>query len=373
MLGAPAVVFDAAEGDALDVLDALLWGKRPPSPEELEALDVVRPQLMEVAAARIVRRSLRFLTHGGGWRRRGVLRGGERRHGRIFDAALNEGFDFSFTEASESLFVGASRVLLPLSRQSRRNMMQGGDERHGRRVVRDVVVRAGTRPGDWIFLALAEAGLTRFGLGPAAHDALRSRLRQASPLAALLELDAGGEVAAVAERFELLLAPDAVRLVECLDDALFERWRSALQQRIQPAGDAASYQRRWSEAHLALSTWILLVDQERRLDLLRPVLDLLAWLVREGLRFSGEDPRAGLRRRANARTIEEGDRALEAIASVTELVASLAELRSRLGEERYGDPRYEEGQLFLADFDARLQPTVDDAAQLTRTLRGAIG
>jgi hypothetical protein len=367
--GAP--VLDAAEGDALGLLDALL-GRGRPQMTDHTPLEDARPALLEIAADRIARACLELLARGGGWRSRALLRDGERAQGRVFDRELNAGFELRFTEATQRLFVNAARSLPALSSASRRSLVRGGDQRAGKRFARELVPTEGTAPGDWLFYALVDQNIGRFGLSPDAQLAATRRLRRGSPLALLMRLETTETRADATTRLASLLQPRAQRIPECLGERLVKAWRGALTEALRPAVDVDAFTARWTAAAAVLGGWLDALRAARRLDLAGPLLELVAWLVTDGLATDG-DLRQHLRRRSGAARIEDGDRALAAIADVTALGAELNAVQDELLEHRYGDTGWTEAQLFGRLWDDHLRAHAGLAAEVTRALRGAIG
>lgn len=364
-------VLDAEGGDALDVLDALL-GRRRPTFADHVPLEAPSPKLLTIAADRIARRCLATLASGGGWRARTFLRDGERATGRLFDAALNDGFALRLGDATRDLFVVAARSLPSLSSAARRSLVRGGDQRAGKRLARELVAAEGTEPGDWIFYALVHDNVARFGLGPDAHDAVTHRLRRGSPLAALLRLDCGDRRDDAARALAPLLEPRARRIPECLEERMAAEWRLRLTEALRPAADPGAFAARWATLAAALGGWLDALREARRLDLVRPLARTLAWLLTEGLPRD-VDLRQEMRRRSGASRIQEGDAALLSMGLVAALVEELGDLRAELAEQRYGERRWAESQLFLREHDDALDELAAQAREVTRALRGAIG
>jgi hypothetical protein len=72
-------------------------------------------------------------------------------------------------------------------------------------------------------------------------------------------------------------------------------------------------------------------------------------------------------------TFVERDALRRALARVVQLGERLLRTRDRLAAEGFGDPRYEESQLLLADVDQLLRPHFPRLDALASALTGRIG
>jgi hypothetical protein len=360
------------EGVALDVLGVLLGRGPLPSFEGYTAPTQLRPAFTQVVADRIVRRCLEELVRRGGWRPRTVLRGGQRTTGSVFEGALQQDFDFRFTECTQRFAEQATRQL-PLLSESTAGRKAGT----GKRQLRDMLIVTGTAPGDWLFLALVEENLPKLALPQEALAALIPRLRQGSPLAYLLALGGSGQLVDNTERLRRLLAPNAVRLVECLDDLFVQRWRRVLMLepglRSDPDASAhlEAFVRRWLNLTQVQREWLALLDTHRRLDLARP---LMLVLVEWGAVLSErKELRQSVRQWSNARSVRELDQAASAVAASVSLVDVLEAHGDEMRAQRYGDERYEEAQLYLRDLEEIMGSRREELRGMDRQLRGVIG
>jgi hypothetical protein len=343
-----ALRLDAAWVKALRALDDLAaWDEddrvRP-------AVDfTLDPGLLRAAQPRLARHALRFLFAQGGVDARTVLRDGRRVRGSLATPALNAGFDLAFTAAT----MRAWQLLVPLAPDA------------SARLVR-LAATAATRPGDWIILALIAHNRRR--LGPSG-DGLLPALLRLSPLAILLEAAPGPEPRTQIAR---LLAPGAVRVLECLGKRLAARWLEEIRAALA-LHQAAALGQRLDEIAAVLSAYLGALDQAERLDLADPVLRVLERLVLEDLADGGEEVRRRLGAQVGGPVRSVIDPIAAALARVLEVGQTAVRRRAELVAARYGDPRYEEAQLYLALIDA-LPPRWPRALRsLHAALSGAIG
>jgi hypothetical protein len=358
------------EGVALDVLGILLGRGALPSFEDYTPPAQLRPAFTQVVADRIARRCLEELVRRGGWRPRTVLREGQRRRGTVFEPSLQQDFDFRFTECTQRFADQATRQLPLLSRET--SARKAGT---GKRQLRDMLIATGTAPGDWLFLAIVEENLPRLALSQEALSALLPRLRQCSPLAYLLALGGSGQLVDSTERLRRLLAPGAVRLVECLDDLFVSRWRRTLEQAQRADSGAAAqheaFVRRWLNLTQVQREWLSLLDEHGRLDLARPLMvALVAW---GGVLSERKELRQAVRQWSNAHAVREVDQAASAMADSVSLVDVLEGHGEEMRAQRYGDERYEEAQLYLRDLDEIVASKREELRGIARQLRGVIG
>lgn len=350
------------EGRCLLALDALLG--TAPLPERFAAMDATArsSRVLRVGAARMARASLRWMVHGGGWRERALLRGGRRARGRAWDASLTGDFALRFTRASLDLWTHCMEVIPTL-----RDEEDAEARRSLRARLRRVAVANGA--GDHLLAALALDA--RLGLSAADERARVGALRRVSPLAAALRPDGGWEPANTAALRALLGGPDA-RIVECAQDRLTDAWVGAASAARGAQGlDEAT--RAWTALGDVLRAWCELTDAQRRLDLARPVVQGVARITDALAAGGAEGVRDQLRPREAVRAIAARDALYAAARGVLEVGEDLLRRRGVLAQERYGDDRYEESQVFLAEVDATLAPRRATLQGLTRALSSRVG
>ena len=336
-----AVSNDPPVVQRLQLIDTIMTG-RGRAPEAVPALDVLPVSCAIQASRRLSRHALRFLVESGGLAPRTVLRDGERVRGCIWDAALKGAFHLRFSRATTTLWLRWDPA-----------GMQSSSEKVRRRHLRRWIPEDDIDTGDWIVLARLVDHLRGFGWPIEVVQTMIAWCDRLSPLAALAALDGS-------RSFEPLLSPVGVRVIECVDDWISARWRSALDQSQRGAHDLVAIQRM---TH-AMTRWIDTLDTFERLDLARALLrtfgEWVAQLDAGAMRDRvNRHPDRQLLRASTAQLIDVGQR--------------LADLRRALGDQRFGDPRYAEAQLFLADYDAHFAPHAGTCAQIGRRLRGVIG
>ena len=69
----------------------------------------------------------------------------------------------------------------------------------------------------------------------------------------------------------------------------------------------------------------------------------------------------------------ERDQAMQAAAGVADLGPRLLQLRDQMAARGYGDDRYEEAQLYLADADDILAPARERVLLVAHALSGRLG
>lgn len=332
---------DPAVMQRMRVIDTIMTGRgRIVTP--LPALDVLPISCAVQAGRRLSRHALQFLVASGGVRARTVLRDGERVRGQIWSPALKGAFHLRFSQATTRLWLRwHPEELATTSEKVRRRRMRRWVPEH------DVDT------GDWIVLARLLDHHRAFGWQVEIAETVQRWCRRLSPLAALAALD--GQ-----RSFEPLLSPAGVRIIECVDDWIRPRWRAQLDAALRGSVDLVTLQRC---AH-AIGQWIDVLDEFERLDLARALLMTFgAWVAEQ----DAVELRAWVSRQPDRRVLR------EAAAKLLDLGQRLADLRQRMGAQRFGDPRYAESQLFLADYDAHFAPHAPTCAQLARRLRGVIG
>jgi hypothetical protein len=373
-----APVLSATEGDLMALLDALIARTPGRVAAPTRAIDVgwPRPVFARLAAQRMAQAAVRFLVDGGGWRARTVLRDGRRVSGRVWDPALNEGFTLRFG-ATRGFWLAAGRTLHACARgRATPGGTSGAGEgvRRQRRTVRDMIPAAGQdATGDWILYALAARNLDAFDLDLELREALRRKLRTSSPLALLLALDGhGAQPVELRDRLAVLVRAPGSRIVECLDDALLAAWIAAWDGQLvayEPIGQIAA---RLAGAALTLETWFALLDAARRLDLARPIVRYLRTIVDQVVRTGAPTLRANGLSRLWWQSPREAAGLLTTVVRFLALAETVLRRRDELAADGYGDPRYEEAQLFLGLSTPLVEPR-DRLAGLQNGLSGIIG
>ena len=327
--------FDEHDAEVLRFVDALFADGRwvgPPEP--------VRPSRRLALGAevnrRVARACTRWLVEQGGLRPRTVLRGGERVRGRVWDPDLAEPPGLRFGRATERFWRGALQHLPVL--------LGGAGHRERRRRLRAWVAASETDPGDWLFYALAWPRMRRAGLTEETLAQLEARMCEGSALLALMRLRPGHPTAP-------LLQPPMRRVLECSTDAVASAWRELLRTPAEPV-TAERYA-------VELNGWLDALDAARRLDLATPVLQALTALPTPIDPVAETVAEVGALRARQARLYAVG--------------ARLTRLRDALARVRYGEDRYAEAQLYVADYDAELAEHAPRLMAIERSLSGVVG
>ncbi len=360
----------AVEGDALRIAELLVGhGRAPALPPRI---DVAAPSdaLLEAVARTVAAGAVQFLLRSGGGRERTVLRDGKRKSGRLWDASLNDSFDLRFTRATRSFWHATVRDLVPLAHSKRAGGELGREER---RVVRSLAPEGSDGVGDLVFFALAHQHAASLHLGPALEEALRHELRRAAPLALLFAPDdAAFDDDTVRASLRALMAPGALRVLECVDDALLEAWLSRFRQVLLHTRVRQRFLAGMRAFARTLRVWLELLDAHGRLDLSRSVVRFLACLPKRAFP-AGLDVRNHALRLPGTSGMADRDEALRAMLGVVDLRLFVDDARARLGRERYGDERYAEAQVVVPMIEAELASTRADVEGLARVLSGAVG
>jgi hypothetical protein len=271
-----------------------------------------------------------------------VLRAGARVRGCLWDAALKGAFHLRFSVATTYLW----------SRWDP-DMLGVGNEKQRRQRLKKWLPASDIDTGDWVVFARLHQNLHRLGLPAVVTDTLRMRCMQLSPLLALAELVPLTPIAP-------LLGPRAVRLVECLDPLFVDGWQRQLNRVTTGRVDAGAVHR----VQAMLSEWLGLLDTHHRLDLARALLIVLAAWAGQ---FDAQAVRQAVARRQDRQFVR------DRLAELAEIGVLLGELRQTMGGARYGDERYAEAQLFLADYDTHFGAQAEQCRQIARTMRRVIG
>lgn len=352
------------EGAALDALDAMLGRAAPGRSLPALRLEAPRAALLELGAKRMARAATRWLVEGGGWRERAVLRRGQRARGRAWDPALSAGFGLRFTRASLDLWlVGAVRLgaLAPESEAELR--------RSARAELRRVASTREAATGDWIVAVLARDLAPT--LAPREAAAWEAALLRASPLLALMLAREAPDGALLEGLRAAVRSPDA-RVFECAEARLADAWTLAAREAFEERAVAAST-RRWAGLASTMRAWCEVVDEAGRLDLARPVARAVVSIVESLAPQGPEAGRALIVGRVGVRSIASRDALLAAVTSALDVGEWLLRRRGELAEERYGDDRYVESQVFLEDVDGILLPSRSALRALSQALSPRIG
>ncbi|MFO0608003.1 MAG: hypothetical protein U0324_32870 [Polyangiales bacterium] len=363
-----AVTFTVDEGRALDVLAALLGRRRaeglpPPAGDAPPSR-----ALLAAGSDRIARGVARYLTHEGGHRERPFLRDGRRVTGRAWDARLGEGFVPRFTVASRDLWLRGAKHLPALA-----SLEPSSAGRSRERLVQQTVAVAGTASGDWIFYAMVLGSIRGFLLPADDERAVVRRLCLGSPLATLLDAEPEAPDGEVRARLAPLASPEHARAVECVESRLAAAWLARARAHGHWRIAHAQLLWRWTALGNCLHAWLDVIDAARRADLARPLLTFSAGLATEVFAAGAEAARAAVGSAPGARSVDDRERLLAAVARVAGVGVRLLRLRDRLALERYGDERHAEGQLFVGDADRILAPARRPTEALARALTGAVG
>ncbi len=365
--------FGELDSFALRVVDTMCAGR--PLPPLMPATRSLRPSesLSRAATERMAAYAHRVLLQGGGQRHRTVLRQGRRVAGRLWNADLNDGFTLTFTRACHDAWLGTVRALPEASSMTWTNAQADGFGRF--------VPTRRTATGDWVVYALAARHLgDQVSALREARRGYTRMLAAGSPLARLMVLRSVSDTArsnptpkraadrSGAARFSALFDPSAVRLIECLESFIVGHWRSLVTRHSQQPGAF------WAPAGETLSAFVDAADIAERLDLTRGVMTLLVALSTEVL---PEEPERVRRRFMHSLDVgaRAGERraALAGVAAVLATGRRLRDLREGVAGVGYGDPRYEEIQIFKGNYDELLAPHLPRIDHLIRLLTGAIG
>lgn len=369
----------ASEGEALRVAEVLVGKVKTASFPSRIAVDAPGPALCEAVGRTLAASCLQLLLSSGGGEERVVLREDHgvwrRRSGRLWDPGLNALFDVRFGRSARAFWWSATQRLVPLAHRKRRvaTPQEALITREDRKVVKETAPDGFDGVGDLLFFALAHEHIGGLGLPPGLEEELRHELRCASPLALLLGPD-DPEIDHAAARglLHTLTAPAPMRCVECVDDLLVEAWLVRFRTTIIHSAERGEFLARLRAFNRVLRTWLSLLDGAGRMDLSRSVLRFLALVPTRGLPVS-LDLRNHCLRLPGTTSIAQRDEALRAIADVLDLRLVLDDSLRTLGAERYGDDRYEEGQLFLRMHDAELSPARGGLDAMARTVSGVVG
>jgi len=358
------------EARGLEILDLILRGRQVRIGADVPTS--LRPEVVEVGAQRLLMTSMRLLVEQGGRREQTVLKDGRRVRGRLWDPGVLDELKLEFTAATHGLWLGLCASLEDFSRSGLH--AGGGAVRSTARVVRKVVRTRGTAPGDWLVYTLFLLNLDKTSISPELQREFRRRLTSGSPLARLFHLadPEARTLAHTVERLEPLMSRQSLPMCTCLADLLVDTWSSRIAA-IWQASDNGDFRVQCAMADRLLRAYLQLLRTHQRLDLAVPLMRLVGCLVSEVLPGSPDHER----RRALAihppQTMDERDQTLLAASRLFDFIPELAQLQGELSQERYGDPRYEQAQVFLQAAEEFLDPHLLRAESLRRGLGGALG
>ncbi len=356
----------------LQVLDHLAAGRRVTAAPDPAAPATLTPELVDVGLKRLASHCLDFLLRAGGHRERTVLREGRRVRARLWDDASSGAFRLQLSAASREVWA----LLLKPAPRRRGNVKGLSAKRIRARSAQDRGPRMGG-VGDWLFFALAQANLARGRLGGwNAQDVLallEVELGLLSPLATLGSLrprTPGGQELPL--WLGKLAQPACAPVLESMDDALVGWWTDRLRAALElrPLGARAEC---LAGAGRVLSGYLDALDAARRADLCRALMRLSVVLASELLAGTADEVRQTVIHRAPPRSMAQRDEATQAAASVAALGTRLLDLRDEMAACGYGDERYEEAQLYVADADALLVPARERLLTVAHALGGQLG
>ncbi len=354
------------------LLAELLVGKSRGERFQQAPTKAASPRL-RLAVARVLSVGcLRFLLQSGGGRARTVLRDGRRRHGRLWDRGLNDGFSATFSEMPFDLLWNLATVVLPLAERRQETLQRTvltELTRDERRVLTRARPKQATAALDHVFCVLAIEHKNALRLPDVIDEIVRFSLITSSPLALLFNADEALGTAHEGTDIGSLCAPGRVRLLEVCDDALGQALVKRLRHIWTRSADRGDFAIRCRSLAANATALVRGLDDTRRLDLLGPVARLVAALPDELPR----DARARLMRLPGVVTMADRDAVVAALQDVVGLALVLDEVRGRLQSWRYGDDRYEEAQVALRVLDDTLTPRRDAVAALARAVSGAVG
>lgn len=358
------------EARALEVLDLMLRGR-----QVRIAVDVptqLRSEVLDVGAQRLLMTSMRLLVEQGGRREQTVLKDGRRVRGRIWDPGVLDDLKLEFTEATHGLWLGLCASLEDFSRSGLQ--ADGGAVRSAARVVRKAVRTQTTASGDWLVYTLFLLNLDKTSISHELQHEFRRRLTAGSPLARLFHLadPKARKLPDTIARLKPLMDPQSLPICTCLGDLLVDTWSSRIAA-IWKTHDNGDFRVQSAMADRVLRAYLHLLQVHQRLDLAVPLMRLVGCLVSEVLPGSPDHER----RRALAihppKTMVERDQTLTAASRLFDFVPELSALRDELSQERYGDPRYEQAQVFLEASEQFLDSHLPRAESLRLGLSGALG
>ncbi|MGB1013874.1 MAG: hypothetical protein ACPG4T_07060 [Nannocystaceae bacterium] len=358
------------EARALEILDLMLRGRQVRITADVPL--PLRPEIVDVGAQRLLMTSMRVLVEQGGRREQTVLKGGRRVRGRIWDPEVLDELKLEFTEATHGLWLGLCTSLESFSRSGLQ--AGGGAVRSIARVARKAVRTRATASGDWLVYTLFLLNLDKTSISHELQHEFRRRLAAGSPLARLFHLadpNARYFPDNIA-RLEPLMAPHTLPMCTCLGDLLVDTWSSRVEA-IWKTPDNGDFRVQCAMADRLLRAYLHLLQVHQRLDLAAPLMRLVGCLVTEVLPGSPDHERHRALAIHPPKSMAEREQTLVAASRLFDFVPKLSALRDELCQERYGDPRYEQAQVFLEAADQFLDTHLPRAESLRLGLRGALG
>lgn len=332
-----AEALSEADRQRLGFLEALLTGRswKGDAPPEAPISVILAAEAARRIQAHVTRALLRE-----GVASKAVLRGGEIVHLRPMDRLPPP---LRFGQATHALWREGPMTLGKLA-------TAGGQ---GKRLLRGWL-RASDEPGDWLVLLLAHEHLHAFSAGLDNVEALRARFIQTSPLVALARL------APHARRADLF-KPKHAPLLELWAGFFEAAWTARLREALSTPDTEMR-----STLAYALYALVREADEARRADLLAPLLSAWAAVVED---ITPDD----IQRRLFTCAVGDNRRAAtRAYEALFEVAMALTRLRHALTLS-YGEPRFYEGQLYGALYDARFAPIASILATRRRQALGIFG
>jgi hypothetical protein len=344
-----------------------LGGRRATGSEVPRTLPAAPDAGLALVVARVFANCvLQSLLRQGAATPRRVLRQGKVLEGCLWDEGLNElhgtgSFTLAFTAAPAKLWWGLCHQVVSWSGPGAR-----GPSPPDRHLPASLRVAPTPSMADALLFSLFHENLPRLLLPAPMSQRLQRALRAASLPVAWLQPDDPDLRAAAA--LDIALSPPLVRLLELSAPHLGAVWsaRTAEVWRCRQVEELAGRARVFAAR---LRQLLRALDAAGRLDLWDPVLQALAALC-----DAQADLRAHVGKLAGVVTLADRDRAVAAVGELFSVLDDVDRLAQRLGEERYGDPRFAEAGLALATRQQILPPATRDALRsAARRLQGEVG
>ncbi len=357
------------EARGLEILDMILAGRQVRIAAEVPTQ--LRAEVVAVGAERMLLTCMRMLVTEGGRNQQTVIREGRRVRGRIWDPGVLDSLKLEFTQATHDLWMGLCRDLETFSRGGLE--VGGGALRSAARVIRKVVRTRETASGDWVVYALLLLHLPRTPISDELQREFRRRICAGSPLARLLALadPEARSLGRTEERLAGLLAPANSPMLTCLGDRLVDTWTGVVTD-LWKTSDGGNFRVGCAMADRMLQGYLRALRSHGRLDLATPLMRLLATIVSEIMPGTPDHERGRTLALHPPASMAERDETLRAARRLLDFTPTLADLRQQLGQQRYGDPGYEQAQVFLRDAEIFLDPYFTRAEALRVGLGGAL-
>ncbi len=357
------------EARGLEILDMILRGRQVRLAAEVPT--ELRSEVVEVGAERILLTCMRILVTEGGRREQTLLRDGRRVRGRIWDPGVLDELKLEFTSATYGLWMGLCAHLDVFSRGGLES--GGGALKTAARQVRKVVRTRNTAAGDWLVYALLIRNLNKIGISAEIRREFHRRLAVGSPLARLLVLfDPDTDTAeSTADRLDPLFAPTSSPLCTCLTDLIAESW-IAVVKHLWRNTNPGTFRVRCAMADRMLRGYLLVLQRHRRLDLASPLLRLADAIVHEIIPGSPDVERQRTLSLRPPESMAERDSTLRAASRLLDFSPQLTDLHRTLSHARYGDPDYEQAQVFLQMAPTDVEADMHHLEALRLGLGGAL-